>query len=130
VLLATTLILFPFIEDLINAAVAAQFGLVVSHEGTITAAGGGPPDKMTETWISLVVNILEVIEIILWMAMVITVVRFVSYLATKTVLRNTAKGEISSLVRTVLSVIIYIVAFFIIFLSQFPNVQLAPLFSV
>jgi len=65
----------------------------------------------------------------LWMALVIAFVRFVAYLITKTVYRNATQGEISSLVRTVLSVIIYIVAFFIIFQSQFPNVQLAPLFT-
>ena len=70
---------------------------------------------MIETWISLVAYLLEI--------------RFVSYLATKTFYRNSSKGEISSLIRTVLSVIIYIVAFFIIFQSQFPNVQLAPLFT-
>src|SRR5260221_1480904 len=102
VLLATTLILFPFIEDWINTAVASQFGLVVSHEGAISVANGGTPDKMSVTWIGLVVNILEIVEIILWMALVITVVRFVSYLVTKTFYRNAANGEISSLVRTVL----------------------------
>ncbi|MBV9217445.1 MAG: mechanosensitive ion channel family protein [Acidobacteria bacterium] len=128
-ILALILILFPFLEDWINSFVAGQFGLVVSHEGIITTASGSTPDKMTETWISLVVNVLEVAEIILWMAMVVTVVRFIAYLATKAFYRNAAKGEISSLVTTVLSVIVYIVAFFIIFQSQFPNIQLAPLFT-
>jgi len=128
-LLALILILFPFIEDWINAYMVGQFGLIVSPDGSVTSANGSVPAKMTETWISLVVNTLHILKIFLWMALVIAFVRFVAYLITKTVYRNATQGEISSLVRTVLSVIIYIVAFFIIFQSQFPNVQLAPLFT-
>src|SRR5690606_18832083 len=46
-----------------------------------------------------------------------------------TVLRSAAQTEIATLLKTVLSIIIYIVAFFIIFQSQFPQIELAPLFT-
>ena len=63
------------------------------------------------------------------MALVISIVRFVGYLDLETALRSSGQSEISSLVKTVISIIIYIVAFFIIFQSQYPHVQLAPLFT-
>jgi small-conductance mechanosensitive channel/CRP-like cAMP-binding protein len=84
---------------------------------------------MTETSVVLIVTIFHILKILLWMALVISVVRFLSLLIFETVWKTSSQSEISSLVRTVLSVIIYIVAFFIIFQSQYPNVQLAPLFT-
>ena len=42
--LALILILYPFIEDWINASVAVQFGLSVSPDGAVTTASGKPPD--------------------------------------------------------------------------------------
>src|SRR4030095_9666096 len=65
----------------------------------------------------------------LWMALVISIVRFFAYLIFGTAFRGSSQSEIPSLVRTVLSIIIYIVAFFIIFQSQYPSVELAPLFT-
>ncbi|MEO7539668.1 MAG: mechanosensitive ion channel domain-containing protein, partial [Pyrinomonadaceae bacterium] len=128
-LIILVLVLFPFIEDLVSVWLSAKFGLIVSLDGSVTVDGGGVPDKMTETTISLIVNVLHIFKIVLLMALVIACVRFVSYLIGKTVYRNTPQGEISSLLKTVLSIIIYIVSFFIIFQSQFPGVQLAPLFT-
>src|SRR4029077_6647953 len=43
--------------------------------------------------------------------------------------KSVSQSEISTLLKTVLSIVIYIVAFFIIFQSQFPGVELAPLFT-
>ncbi len=63
------------------------------------------------------------------MTLVIVTVRFVGFLIFATALRGSAQNEIASLLRTVISIIIYIVAFFIIFQSQYPNVQLAALFT-
>jgi small-conductance mechanosensitive channel/CRP-like cAMP-binding protein len=124
-LVALVLIMFDGIRDYI----AVQLGLIVNADGTISDPSRDLPDKMVETAISLVVNILHIVKIILWMALVVAVVRFLSYLATKTFFRNTAEREISSLLKTVLSIIVYIVAFFIIFQSQFPGVQLTALFT-
>jgi len=46
-----------------------------------------------------------------------------------TAFRGAAQSEVASLVKTVLSIIIYIVSFFIIFQAQYPEVPLAPLFT-
>lgn len=128
-LIALILILFPFLEEWIRAYMAAQFGIIVATDGTVSLASGNQPAMMTATSINLVVTILNIVKIILGMMLVIAVVRFLLFLITKTVYRNTAQGEISSLLKTVLSIIIYIVSFFVIFQSHFPGVQLAPLFT-
>jgi small-conductance mechanosensitive channel/CRP-like cAMP-binding protein len=83
----------------------------------------------SETAVGIVDGLLRVVMVILAMALVVAIVRFLVYLFAKTVYRNAAPGEISSLLRTVLSVIVYIVAFFIIFQSQFPTVELTALFT-
>lgn len=124
------LILFPFLEDWVRGYLSQQYGLVVAPDGGVTAANGDVPPKMTETTISLVVNVLHIIKIFLWMTLVIAIVRFFGFLVLKTAYRKSgAPSEISSLLKTVLSIVVYIVAFFIIFQSQFPGVQLAPLFT-
>ena len=123
------LILFPFIEDGLWAYVEAQFGLIVAENGAVRTVTGEAPRQMIETTIGLVVNVLNIINIILWMALVIATVRYVGWLILKTAHRGARQGEVSTLIQTVLSIIIYIVAFFIIFQSQYPSVQLAPLFT-
>lgn len=123
------LILVPFVENGLQAYVLGQFGLSLSAEGQVIAQDGGMPGRMTVTLVELVLNLFLIAKIILWMALVIAVVRFVAFLIFKTALRGTGQSEISSLLKTVISVIVYIVAFFIVFQSQYPNVQLAPLFT-
>jgi small-conductance mechanosensitive channel/CRP-like cAMP-binding protein len=127
--IVVVLLLFPVIEDWALAAMAARMGMAITPDGTVTMLDGSAPAKMTETSITILLSVLHLVKIVVWMALVITVVRYVSFLVTKTLYRNAKQGEVSSLLRTVLSVIVYIVAFFIIFQSQFPTVQLAPLFT-
>lgn len=122
------LIAFPFVEGGLREYVLSRFGLDVI-EGQVVSTDGVPPTMMTSTMIGLVVNLFHIIKIILWMALVISVVRFVAFLLLKTVFRGSGQSEISSLLKTVISIIVYIVAFFIIFQSQYPGVQLAPLFT-
>jgi len=124
------LLVLPFIEGSVREYIALHFGLVITPDGNAVASNGDNlPGKMTETTVVLIATIFHILKILLWMALVITVVRFLSYLIFETVLKTSGQSEISSLVRTVLSVIIYIVAFFVIFQSQYPNVPLAPLFT-
>lgn len=124
------LIAFPFVENAIRDYMAGQFKYIIANDGGVTVPEGvTAPSKMTETTIGLVVNVIHILKILLWMALVISIVRFIGYLIVKTAYRNAAEGEISSLIKTILSIIIYIVAFFIIFQSQFPGVELAPLFT-
>jgi small-conductance mechanosensitive channel/CRP-like cAMP-binding protein len=122
------LVFLHFVEPALQEYVLAQFGLSITPEGQVVSTEGPPPGMMTSTLISLVLNLLRIAKIILWMALVILVVRFVALLIFKTALRG-SQSEISSLMRTVISVIVYIVAFFVVFQSQYPSIQLAPLFT-
>lgn len=130
VIVTLLLILFPIGEDWLHTYIA-QFGFEMKDGSAVVkdVKDGFSPDPMIKTTVSLVVNFLHIIKVILWMALVIACVRFLSHLIMRTALRNAPAGEISSLLKTVLSVIVYIVAFFIIFQSQYPLVELAPLFT-
>jgi small-conductance mechanosensitive channel len=123
------LVLLPFVETFVFGYLQTQFGLTVTSDGKVVSVDGTMPSMMSATSIELFVNLFHVLKVFLWMALVIAIVRFIGYLIFTTAFRNANQNEISSLVRTVLSIIIYIVAFFIIFQSQYPNVQLAPLFT-
>lgn len=128
--LALVLILFPFLEDWIRVRLAESYGLVIAADGGVSTSTGEHPAGMVATSTSLIVNTLHIIKVILWMALVISIVRYFGFLIVKTAYRKSvSENEISSLLKTVLSIVIYIVAFFIIFQSQFPAVQLAPLFT-
>src|SRR5215203_7091288 len=123
------LMLLPFVETGLQEYVLARFGLGLSPDGQVITTDGTAPTMMTVTLIGLALNLFHIAKIFLWMAFVIAIVRYVWFLVLKTALRGTPQGEISSLLKTVISIIVYIVAFFIIFQSQYPNVQLAPLFT-
>lgn len=123
------LILLPIVEGWTKAEIARQFGLLIDASGMVSRNDGGDVPQLTQTFASLVATLLLILRVLLGMALVITVVRFLILLITKTVYRNAEQGEISSLLKTVLSIIVYIVAFFIIFQSQFPGVQLTALFT-
>ncbi|MBK9165388.1 MAG: mechanosensitive ion channel family protein [Acidobacteria bacterium] len=69
------------------------------------------------------------LKILFWMSLVVAIVRLLTAIILATVLRSVAHSEIVSLTRTVVSVLVYITAFFVIFQSHFPDVQLAALFT-
>ncbi|MBC7900549.1 MAG: mechanosensitive ion channel [Saprospiraceae bacterium] len=122
------LIAFPLVEGWLQDFVLPQFALQIL-DGKLLNTDRSEPSMMSSTTVSLVVNIFHIIKIFLWMALIIAVVRFITFLIFQTVLRSSSQSEISSLLKTVLSIIIYIVSFFIIFQSQYPGVQLGALFS-
>jgi small-conductance mechanosensitive channel len=74
-------------------------------------------------------NFFHILKIILWMILVISVVRFVTCVAFLAAQRNSEQNEISSLLKTVLSIAVYIVSFFIIFQTQYPAVNLGAIFT-
>lgn len=74
-------------------------------------------------------NLFQIFRIILGMSLVIAIVRCVNLIVFGAAFRKTSEYEISSLLRTVLSIIIYIVAFFIIFQTQYPSIELTALFT-
>lgn len=117
------LILIPD-EDALKTFLANYFGLISQP-----SKDGSMAEHLGETFVSLILNFTRIIKIILGMAIVIIVVRFINYLIFHLALRNTTQTEITSLLKTVLSIIVSIVAFFIIFQSQYQNVELAPLFT-
>ncbi|MEP6704756.1 MAG: mechanosensitive ion channel family protein, partial [Acidobacteriota bacterium] len=123
------LLLMPFVEAQLFGYFQDHFGITVNPDWSYSFASSGiqQPGMMAETSVSLAVNVLRIFKLLLWIAVVISVVRFVGNMIVSTI--RGSQSEVSSLVKTVLSVIIYIVSFFIIFQSQYPNVPLAPLFT-
>lgn len=122
------LLLFPVLEDAIRTSISARWLLEIDAQWHLVKATTDA-DKMADATLHIIGTLLRIFRVILGMALVIATVRFVSYVITRTVYRSAGQGEISSLLKTVLSVIVYIVAFFIIFQTQFPNVELTALFT-
>jgi len=122
------LLLFPALEAGIRSALAARLGMEIDNAWKVLA-GDTESDRMMTVTVNIVSTLLRLARVLIGMALVIATVRFVSFLVTKTIYRNAAAGEISSLLKTVLSIVVYIVAFFVIFQSQFPNVELTALFT-
>ena len=109
------LTILSFVEDSLKRYVADFFS--------------STDEKMGATASQLFEHLLKIVEIILWMALVVGIVRFINSVVFGTALRKTNSYELSSLLRNVISIIIYIVAFFVIFNSQYPKVDLAALFT-
>ena len=128
ILIVFLVVVLPLVENQLFAYFLNQFGVAITPEGVLVPKEGDKhPGMMVETSVSLLLTFLRILRILLWMAIIISIVRFVGNTILST-LRGT-QSEIYSLVRTVLSVIIYIVSFFIIFQTQYPEVPLAPLFT-
>ncbi|MDQ3321358.1 MAG: mechanosensitive ion channel family protein [Acidobacteriota bacterium] len=110
------LILFPFIELTLKKYVLSFFGR--------------NDEQMGNTAVNLFDNLFSIIKIVLWMTLVIVVVRFISFLVFNTFFRS-GQHEISNLVRNVVSIIIFIAAFFVILQSQYSTAyeKLTPIFT-
>jgi small-conductance mechanosensitive channel len=117
----------PVIESWLQTAVLSEFGLVFSKGWTLTAESADIP--MNVTYASALDAFFRIITIILWMAAVIATVRFLAFLILRTAYRTSTQPEVFSLLKTVSSIVIYIIAFFIIFQTQYPGVPLSPLFT-
>lgn len=119
----------PLLESWLQDTILPRFAVRMLPDGRVVNLDNMDAPRMHTTAVSLVVNVFHILKIFLWMALIVVVVRFLSFLIFETAFRRASQSEIASLLKTVLSVIIYIVAFFIIFQSQYPGVQLAPLFT-
>lgn len=82
---------------------------------------------MAATYVGLLEHFFRLVKVFLAMALVIAIVRFFAYLIFGR--RGESKREITSLLRTVLSIIIYIIAFAIIFQAQYPGINLGSIFA-
>ncbi|REJ78693.1 MAG: hypothetical protein DWQ47_04385 [Acidobacteria bacterium] len=141
IILIVTLILLviPFVEFWLLQNIYSYFDLkVIPPDDQVVKVLGkniqgeevhGQPGQLSQSLLGLLVNFFKIVKILLWMTIVIAAVRIVINLLFGTALKSTSQNEIFSLLKTVMSVIIYIVAFFIIFQTQYPNVPLAPLFT-
>lgn len=109
-----SLSIMPFIDDPLRQYLVSFFGTSDGHMGT--AAG------------ELFDVLLKIFRIILWMMLVIAIVRFVNGLLANTILRNTGNSELATLLRNVISIIVYVLAFITIVKSQF-NTDLTTLFA-
>jgi small-conductance mechanosensitive channel len=133
-LLSTAIITLVLIvipnDETIKTKLAEYLGLTsVVEDGNIKNTDGSMASHFSVTLVIVLLNILRIVKVILGMAIVIIFVRYFNFVIFHLVLRGASQNEISSLMKTVLSIIVSIVAFFIIFQSQYPNVQLAPLFT-
>ncbi len=90
---------------------------------------GSTENQMGDTAVSLFENFLRIVKIILWMILIISIIRLFNYLIFGAALRNSNTYELSGLIRSTISIIIYILAFFIIFQAFYPDVPLAPIFT-
>ncbi|MFN6964018.1 MAG: cyclic nucleotide-binding domain-containing protein [Pyrinomonadaceae bacterium] len=123
------LLALPSLESWILPRIAPGLGLNIGDDGKLVDAAGRPPGMMAETTIGLFENVFHILTVVLAMALVVVTVRFLTLIVFKTILRTSAQSEVASLARSVLSIVIYIVAFFIIFQWQYPTIPLAPLFT-
>lgn len=124
------LTLVPMIEDWLQFGFLPQFGMVFEPAGvhwTLTEASAR--QAMNATYAGAFDTFFRILKIILWMAVIIAVVRFVTSLILRAVYRRSKQTETGSLLKTVSSIIIYIIAFFLIFQAQYPGVSLTPLFT-
>jgi small-conductance mechanosensitive channel/CRP-like cAMP-binding protein len=127
-ILIVILLLLPSVEDKIYTYFSNQYGLTFTPDrNLVPKSGEEAPGVMVETSVAIIINIVHIIKILLLMGIVISVVRFLGNMIMSTI--RVSQSEVSSLIKTVLSMIIYIVAFFIIFQTQYPDVPLAPLFT-
>ncbi|MGI8639117.1 MAG: cyclic nucleotide-binding domain-containing protein [Pyrinomonadaceae bacterium] len=109
------LLCVPFVEPLLKDYISSFFG--------------STDNQMGVTAVSLFENLFRIIKIIFWMTLIISIIRLINYLIFGAALRNSNTYELSGLVRNVISIILYIVAFFIIFQGYYPEVPLAPIFT-
>ncbi len=126
---AFVLILLPLFQELIDQNIHSQFSLVIDADDEVMSTDGTEPSQAATIILGLIANLFRVVKIFLWMTIVISIVRLIVTIIFGAALKHSSQYEISSLLKTVLSVIIYIVAFFIIFQTQYPNIPLAPLFT-
>lgn len=125
-----TLVLFLIPpDDALRRFIASYFNLAMGEDGKFVSIDGSMMSQFGITTASLFLNFAKIVKVVIGMAIVTIVVRYINFIIFHVVLRSASQNEISSLLRTVLSIIISIVAFFIIFQSQYPNVELAPLFT-
>ena len=103
-ILILVLVTLPFVVSWLQDHVLPGLGLELTVDGIPIPREGANPEKMAYTYVYLGLNLFRILRIILWMALVISSVRLLTYLIFGTAFRNAAQAEALSLLNTVLSV--------------------------
>src|SRR5687768_8601497 len=108
-IIVSIVVLLPFVEEFVKRYLLSELGIAIDANGVATSSDAAipAPGMPIVTTISLVSNILHLVKVILGMAIVIATVRLISVLLFETVLRRSRQSEIASLLKTVISIIIY-----------------------
>jgi small-conductance mechanosensitive channel/CRP-like cAMP-binding protein len=122
----TGLIAVPVFEHWLQTVFFPPLGWKFDETWRLTAESSRA-DVMAPTYVSLIEHFFRLLKIFLAMALVVATVRFIAHL----IFGRRAEGqrEISTLLRTVLSIVIYIIAFAIIFQAQYPGINLGSIFA-
>ena len=122
----TALLAIPVFEHWLQTIFLPPFGWDF-EEGWQLTAESARRNMMGASYVGLLEHFFRLLKVVLAMALVITIVRFIAHLVFGR--RTEGQRELSSLLRTVLSISIYVVAFVIIFQAQYPNVNLGSIFA-
>lgn len=137
------LLSLPFVEPKLKESIGSFFEITETVDDSLANTESSSPTpqitkpvetvttqtKMSETATSLFDNLFKIFKLLLWMGLIIAIVKFINAVIFKTVLKNTSNYELATLLRNVLSIIIYVVAFATIFKSQFPGTDLSTIFA-
>ncbi len=121
VIIIAALIFLRFIEPTIASSVVAFFE--TANESQTEAS------KQMEFALSILTNFFNVLKILLWFGLVLIIIRFLNALIFSTALKSAGSYELSGLISSIVNIIIYIVSFFIIFKTQYPNIDLGAIFT-
>ena len=121
----TALIALPVFEHWLQQIFFPPLGWEFEDGWKLTAESSRL-NMMGPTYVSLIEHFFRLLKIFLAMALVVVLVRFAAHLIFG---RSKGQREISSLLRTVLSIVIYIIAFSIIFQAQYPGINLGSIFA-
>ncbi len=82
-----------------------------------------------QPFLDLFINSLRILRVILWMAFVVALVRFIHFVVFKRTADREGKAQAPTLMRNIFSIVIYIVALFTLLKSQYPGVDLTSVFT-
>ncbi len=116
VIIAFALVFLNFISPTIKDYILSIFSSYDEHMG--------------KTAVGLFDNLIPIIKILLWMILVVGFVRFLDAVIFTTVL-SSRQYEVSNILRNVITIVVFIVAFFIILQTQYSTAyeKLTPIFT-
>ncbi len=117
------------LENLLTEGVHEYFELTRGITGETTHVSGAPVGQSAAIGLVGVAGLFKVFRLLLWMVVVVVTVRTAASVAFRQAGKTAGLLPSAEIARTVVSIAVYIVAFFMIFQSQFPDVELAPLFT-